>query len=87
MQSKSAQLIYSNKQQWAAAISDYTMGIVGAPNNSDLYYNRAIAYGSTNEWEKAAADFTMTLKLNPQNKAAYSNREFAYSRIRAMKGN
>lgn len=80
-------LIYSNKQQWAAAISDYTMGIVGAPNNSDLYYNRAIAYGSTNEWEKAAADFTMTLKLNPQNKAAYSNREFAYSRIRAMKGN
>jgi Tfp pilus assembly protein PilF len=63
-----------NKQDYQAALTDFTQVITGGLESADAYYNRGVTYAALNNNKAALADFQKALALDPTHAMAYSNR-------------
>ncbi|NJK40629.1 MAG: tetratricopeptide repeat protein [Acaryochloridaceae cyanobacterium SU_2_1] len=62
------------QEDYDYAIQLYDQALYLTPDNSDIYYNRAVAYFSLGRFEEALQDFNQTIQLQPIRAAAYGNR-------------
>ena len=67
------------KQDYKAAIADYTQALAINPGNDYAYYNRGNAHRKLEDYQGAIADYTQALAINPENEYAYLYRGMAHS--------
>ncbi|PSB04051.1 tetratricopeptide repeat protein [Merismopedia glauca] len=67
-------LAYLNLHNFAAAISDFNLGLRYQGNNSWLYYNRGCACHRYGDYAQAINSFSQALAVNPNQSEAYINR-------------
>jgi tetratricopeptide (TPR) repeat protein len=60
------------------AIADYGRAIEVDPNDTEAYFNRAIAYYLKQDFDRAVADFSRVIEVDSNNAEAYHNRGAAY---------
>ena len=67
---------FTNREDWATAITHFNEAIRLDPDFPEAYNNRGIAHRDQDD--KAIADFTEAIRLRPDYANAYSNRSRAY---------
>ncbi len=72
-------IVNHDKQDYNAAIKDYTKAIKADKQNKEAYYNRGICELALKNFSKARADFDKTIKLDPENASAYYNRASVFA--------
>ena len=71
--------LYSNRQEYLAAIEGYTRATVFDPSYTDVYFSRGVLYWREFSYhDLAIRDLTRVLELDPSRAEAYFNRAFAY---------
>jgi tetratricopeptide (TPR) repeat protein len=69
---------YGNRQEYQAAVNNYTRAIARDPQYAQPYYSRGILYyRELGESERGVQDLTRAIELNPQWARAYFNRALA----------
>jgi len=69
---------YSQKDDLAAAITDYSKAIESDPGDSEAYTSRAWKYECQGEDDRAIADYTSAIEIRPQDDHAYDGRAAIY---------
>jgi len=67
------------RQQFKAAIDDFSKALSIDPSATDAFYNRAAAYAAMNRLDLAVADYTALLKIAPNDPDTLFNRAWLYS--------
>ena len=65
------------RQDYQAAIKDYTKAIALDRRYPTAYINRGTAFLDVNEYKRAVADFNVALRLKPNSATAYNSRGIA----------
>ena len=68
---------WSNKHDYAHAITDYTEAIRLNPQLAQAFNNRGIAYDNLNDYARAIADYSEAIRLNPKYALALYGRGLA----------
>lgn len=66
------------KQDYKAAIADYTQALAINPENEYAYLYRGMAHSFLGEQQAAIADYTQAIQINPDNAALYLRRGEAF---------
>jgi tetratricopeptide (TPR) repeat protein len=61
---------YYNLGQFPNAINDYEESLKQNPNDSETYYNLAVAYNDNGLYDEAASNFSQAFKINPKDSNA-----------------
>ena len=70
---------YSKRQEYQAAIGNYTRAIRLDSGYTDAFFNRGVLYWrEMGQYEEAIQDLTRVLDLDPSRAKAYMNRGLAY---------
>jgi tetratricopeptide (TPR) repeat protein len=70
---------YGNRQEYRAALGNYTRAIRLDPGYTDVLYSRGVLYWrEMGQYESAIQDLTRVLELDPSWAKAYLNRGLAY---------
>jgi tetratricopeptide (TPR) repeat protein len=70
--------VFAERQEWAAAIADYTQAIHLQPEYAEAYNNRGYAYYWQGKSAEAIADLDRAIALRPVYPYAYNTRGAAY---------
>jgi tetratricopeptide (TPR) repeat protein len=71
--------LYSKREEYQAAVSNYTRAIHRDPTYADAYYSRGVLYWrELRSHQLAIEDLTRVLALEPSQADAYFNRALAY---------
>ena len=73
--------------QFHESIRYYDQLLVLAPNDSEAYFNRAVAKGMIRDATGSIKDYDNAIKLNPNYTEAYANRGVAKINLLTSKGN
>lgn len=71
--------LYALKENYAAAIADYSAAISLNKNSSSYYFSRGLAYLKSEKYKNAVDDFSKGLKLSPENFEFYLTRANAWA--------
>ncbi len=72
-------IVYSNQEDYDAAINDLTLALELDPQSSTAYQNRANLYANAGENDKAIADFDRAIEVDPQSYVGYLYRANYYN--------
>lgn len=61
---------YYNLGQFPEAINDYELSLKQNPDDSETYYNLAVAYNDNGLYDEAAANFAQAFKIDPKDSNA-----------------
>jgi tetratricopeptide (TPR) repeat protein len=70
--------VYAQKNEFAKAVTDYTLALKLEPRLAMAYRNRGAAYLQLGKPAEAVTDYTRALELEPDVPLAYRNRGAAY---------
>ncbi len=71
--------LYSNRQEYLAAIEGYTRAVTLDPTYTDVIHSRGVLYWREfGHHDRAIRDLSRVLELDPSRAEAYFNRAFAY---------
>ncbi len=71
--------LYALKENYAAAIADYSAALSLNKDSSSYYFSRGLAYLKSEKYKNAIDDFTRGLKLSPENFEFYLTRANAFA--------
>jgi tetratricopeptide (TPR) repeat protein len=71
--------LYMQKENYAAAIADYSMALKLDKNKPEYYFNRGLAFLNSEKFKDASDDFSKGLRLEPAGFEYYLERAKAYA--------
>ncbi len=66
-----------DKGEYVNAITNYNQALQLNPNNTDLYYRRALAHYQLGDYEGAIADYSQAIQINLHDAKSYNKRGLA----------
>ncbi|MDR1388994.1 MAG: hypothetical protein LBJ31_03360 [Treponema sp.] len=72
---------YKMLNKYEESLQDFNFVIAQAPDNEDVYYDRAVSNYYLKNYQEALDDITMSINLEPVGDGKYSFRSYAYSRL------
>ncbi|MDJ0728109.1 MAG: tetratricopeptide repeat protein [Prochloraceae cyanobacterium] len=72
---------YFDREEYRAAILDFSRAIEIAPEWQEAYYNRGLAYAQLEKYELAIFDYTQAIKIDNDSPDTYNNRGNAYYKL------
>jgi tetratricopeptide (TPR) repeat protein len=65
--------LYASGDKFTEAIESFTQALQNSPNNSEIYYERALAWERSGHAEEAVADYEQAIQLQPTFSQAHNN--------------